>query len=124
MNRVHWSYKPIAVEIETSHQCNILCNACAIKEDIKKGENKLPANEILNFLYQCKDQKIIGYSLTGGEPFLDFSLIKLIIQNSPIDLIKINTNGFIFSSPKKTTQILKELKEAGFGEKNKKMKPR
>jgi sulfatase maturation enzyme AslB (radical SAM superfamily) len=118
----NWIYKPIAIEVEMTHQCNLFCGGCAIRDDIKRARHKLTEQEILDFLKQSKDSGIIGYSLTGGEPFLNFSLLKKIIFSAPIDLIKINTNGFIFSSPKKTKQVFEQLKQAGFGSRNTKLK--
>ena len=102
-----------------SHQCPILCKGCAIKKDIFKAKYKLNQNEILTVLKEAKKIGIKNYSLTGGEPFLDLTLLKNIINLSPLDLVKINTNAFIFSSPQKTKDIYRQLLETGFSLKNK-----
>lgn len=115
-------FHPCAIEIEISHRCPILCANCAIKEDIIKAKFSLNEIEILDILKQCKENNIYYYSLTGGEPFYDFELLLKIINKSPLDLIKINTNGFIFISPQKTRQVFQKLKDAGFGSRNKKIK--
>jgi MoaA/NifB/PqqE/SkfB family radical SAM enzyme len=119
--KYNWEYKPNSVEVEMSHHCNILCGGCAIREDVRRALYRFQEEEILDFLKQAKKVGILCYSLTGGEPFLNFDLLKNIIAKSPIDLIKINTNGFIFSSPKKTKIIFQELKDLGFSIRNKKI---
>jgi len=112
---------PNSVEIEISHGCVIVCKNCAIREDVIRNRYSLKEKEILDFLNQTKKLKIFAYSLTGGEPFMLFSLMKNIIRKSSLDLIKIDTNGYLFSTPKKVKEIFAELKTSGFGQ-NKKIK--
>jgi hypothetical protein len=115
-------FRPNSVEIEISHKCVIVCKNCAIKEDVIRNLYSLSEKEILDFLNQAKRLRIFAYSLTGGEPFLFFSLMKNVIRKTSLDLIKIDTNGYIFSTPQKTKQIFKEMKIAGFGIKNTKIR--
>ncbi len=106
-------------EIEITHRCNLRCSGCAIINDINKSKHELTGDQILNFLQQAKENKIFSYSLTGGEPFLNLKLLENVIKNSPINLFKINTNGYVFSTRKKTQRVLLKLKKSGFAVKNK-----
>jgi organic radical activating enzyme len=113
-----WRYLPVTVEIEMSHLCPVLCRGCAIGDDIKLAKYKLSFDEINSVLNQANDLGIKNYSLTGGEPFIDFPLLLKVIKNSPLDLVKINTNAYIFSSPNKTKEIYQQLLNASFSQKN------
>lgn len=116
------AYQPNVVEIEMSHLCNLRCPGCAIINDIKTAKYKLTDETILDVLKQAKREGINYYGLTGGEPFVNLDILKSIIEKAPLDLIKINTNGYIFSSTEKAKKIIKELKDHGFGIRNKKIK--
>ena len=112
-------YRPKALEIEMTYVCNLRCISCAILDDIKKGTFGFSAKEIISILSQLKSIGINYYSLTGGEPFVHYDILRSVIADAPIDLIKINTNGFYFSTPKIVRETLGELKESGFGLRNK-----
>lgn len=115
-------YHPKVVEIEMSYLCNLRCPNCAIINDIKAAKYRLSGQAILDILKQAQNEGINYYGLTGGEPFVTFDTLKFVIEKAPLDLMKINTNGFIFSSLKQAKRIIKELKESGFGMRNKKIK--
>ena len=115
-----WNYLPKVVEIEMSHQCPIICSGCAIREEIQRGEFKLSAREIFDVLNQAGELGIPNYSLTGGEPFLDLPLLGQVINQSELDLVKINTNAFTFTTPRVTREIFTELQQSGFAVRNKK----
>jgi MoaA/NifB/PqqE/SkfB family radical SAM enzyme len=116
-------YKPVSLEIELTNKCNLRCKECAISEDIRKGEHGLNADILLNILEEASKLGMYAYSLTGGEPFLRFGdMLKIINTADKMDCYKIQTNGTCFVDGRKSVEILKKLKDAGFGEKNRYVK--
>lgn len=114
-------YAPRVVEIEMSHKCNLRCDGCAILGDVIADKYTIEEAKIQNFIQQMAENNLEAYALTGGEPFLFFKSVKKIIKESPIDLLKIDTNGFFFSSYTFSLKIFEELKAAGIAN-NKKLK--
>ena len=55
-------YKPVAIEIEITTQCNLQCSACGILNDIKKPKT-LRAQDIVKFLNKA-NKGIYAYSIT------------------------------------------------------------
>lgn len=118
-----WFYKPVAVEIEMTHVCNLRCAGCAIIEDVEKGYDGFSVDKIISFLKECADTSVYCYALTGGEPLVFMDRVCRIIAESPIDILKIHTNGKPFTTEKRAVEILRQLKEAGFGTKNRHVNP-
>lgn len=80
-------------------------------------------DKIKEILTTSKHNGIYCYALTGWEPFLEYeNMLELIEEMPEIDLFKIQTNGYIFSSLEKSKVILEEMKSKGFGQ-NKHIKP-
>jgi hypothetical protein len=115
-------YQPRILEIEMSHFCNLRCPGCAVLPEMIAHKHKLSAESLLSLLSEAEQAGITGYSLTGGEPFLDVPLLLQVLKQSPLDLIKINSNGFIFATEKSTRRVFSQLRDAGFGIKNKRHK--
>lgn len=121
----NYFYKPVGIEIEVTNECNLKCPGCPIIMD-KYGIPKvfLGDKQIINTLKNCKETGIFAYSLTGGETFLKFDIVKKVISvDHGMDLYKLNSNGTFFRTIPLTKKILSELKEAGFDKKNKYIKP-
>lgn len=118
-------YKPIGIEVEVTNVCNLKCRGCSlIIDEIDKPKDILKDEEFITVLKECKKLGMFGYSLTGGETFLQFDRVKKILSaDHGLDIYKINTNGSFFKTPSMTTNYLLQLKEAGFGTKNKYIKP-
>lgn len=117
-------YKPVGIELEITNQCNLRCRGCPIIVDEEKTTDTLINKDFINLLIEAKKSDFIAYSITGGEPFLKFQLIKTIIKSGHgLDLYKLNTNCSFFKTPDLTKKYLEQLKESGFGEINKYIKP-
>ena len=119
-----WFYKPVMLEIELTHRCNLRCKNCAIIEDIKKTSDLgLKVTDVQKILKEANEIGLYCYSITGGEPFLRAEdICRIISSEIPIDCYKIQTNGVVFADEKKTINILEKLKSSGFSVKNKYLK--
>jgi MoaA/NifB/PqqE/SkfB family radical SAM enzyme len=114
-----WFYKPVMIDIELTHRCNLRCAQCDILEDVKKGLWGLEADIVIDLLQQAEKAGIYCYGLTGGEPFLRLpDILKIIERSSQLDCHKIQTNGTIFTNPARTERVLRKLHAAGFGSRN------
>lgn len=113
-------YRPKVLEIELSHTCNLRCSGCAILPDIIANKHILTIETITSFLKEAEQLGFTGYSLTGGEPMLHFDTILRLIEESTLELCKINTNGYIFATEKSTRRTYEALLRAGMGLNNKK----
>lgn len=117
-----FSFRPCAVEVELTHRCNLLCDECAILDDVKRGEYGLPPEQILGFLREAEKFGIYAYSLTGGEPLLRFDDLCTIISESPLDCFKIQTNGTFYNNRMRGREIMERLTASGFGSRNRYVK--
>lgn len=117
-------YKPIGIELEITNLCNLKCQGCPIiNDELTKPQDILTDEEFIQVLKKCKQLGIFAYSITGGEPFLKFNLIKKILKaNVGLDLYKLNTNGSFFRTINITKNYLNELQLSGFGESNRYIK--
>jgi hypothetical protein len=121
---LNYFYKPVGIELEITHDCNLKCQGCPIIWDQKKIKDILISQDYIDILKDCSKQSIFAYSLTGGETFLKFDVVKKIIaSNHGLDLFKLNTNGSFFKSSKLAKKYFLELKTAGFVSQNKFIKP-
>lgn len=118
-------FTPIGVELEITNVCNLRCRGCAlIIDEEDKPKDVLSTEEYIDSLRQCKKAGMIGYSITGGEPFLFFDrLLELLSAHHELDLYKINTNGSAFTTPEKTKLLFSRLKKTGIETKNRYIKP-
>lgn len=93
------TYKPIGIELEITNQCNLRCSGCPIIVGGEKTEDTQSDEDILNVMRQAKKSHLFAYSVTGGEPFLEFASVKKIISNSHgLDLYKLHTNDSFFKT--------------------------
>lgn len=83
--------KPVSIEIEITHQCNLHCAYCYADSTSKYAAIDLDSwINILN-LFHKKHARVL--TITGGEPLLYNHLITLIDQVHEKYIIEINTNG-------------------------------
>lgn len=119
-----WFFKPIGIEFEITGKCNLQCEGCAQQLDFPKLKDTLTTEQISSTIQSLSSIGAFAYSLTGGEAFLYLPRICEIISFLPeVDIYKLNTNGFRFTSKKASLDILKQLKKAGFGVVNKDILP-
>lgn len=95
------------IRVEVNFTCNLACDYCLVFKNQLKQLNKVmslnTANEIIKFYKRnIKDGSVM---ISGGEPFLNWSVVKLFIEKIK-DPIKIFTNGTIL-----TPEILSILKK-------------
>lgn len=119
----NWFYKPVAVEVEITQACNLRCMGCSIIEDVEAGYDGFSVEKIISFLKECSQTSVYCYGLTGGEPLMFLGRVCRIIEESPIDILKIHTNGKSFSTITRAKDILEKLRDSGFGVKNQYIKP-
>lgn len=100
-----WVYRPLGMELEITAACNLGCAGCAVE----KSANVLSTEIIEKIFAGVAGTGIAFYTLTGGEPFQSFDRLLEIIKIAPLDLYKINTNGFAFDTIQNTEKLLTRL---------------
>ena len=90
-----WLYRPLNSEIEITDSCNDSCPHCGMSAKGMNGTS-YTSDELTDYIEQLHDNGIISYSITGGEPFLEFGNILAMMRASAghVDICKITSNGF------------------------------
>ena len=94
------------MELFITEDCNLRCHYCFVR---KKSQNRMPpkvAFEAIDFfVMESRDKKTLNITLFGGEPLLEFSLIREIVQyaenianlNGKKISFNMTTNGTLFT---------------------------
>ena len=92
---ISWKYRPINSEIEITSRCNQSCPHCGMSANKYNGIS-YSEHQLTEYVTQLYDNGIISFSITGGEPFLEFSNMLKMIEKSrgKVDVCKITSNGF------------------------------
>lgn len=95
-----WVYRPINSEIEITSCCNQSCPHCGMAANRHHGI-RYQEEQLLNYVRQLHENGILSFSITGGEPFLEFPNMLRMIEESrgKVDVAKITTNGFWGNDP-------------------------
>lgn len=90
-----WCYRPINSEIEITNCCNQACPHCGMAANGMKGISYSKA-ELTSYIEQLYENGIISFSITGGEPFLEFDHMLSMFHTArkKVDICKITSNGF------------------------------
>lgn len=112
-------YRPVHLELELTHKCNLLCPDCTIKDDIIIWEYGISNILLKKIFEEASNLWFYSYSFTGGEPFMRFEdMCDVINSTSKLDCYKIQTNWVIFSQESIVEKYLLNLKNSWFGSKN------
>jgi len=88
------------VSLLLTHKCNLDCPYCYQAESFKSEDGVMSretADKALRFAFsECSDAEIT-VSLFGGEPFLNFDLLKYLVENYPQIRFVVTTNGKILT---------------------------
>lgn len=105
-------YPPLKqIRIEVTQKCNQKCKYCYVEYLTKQKSGKeISFEEIKNIIIESVKQGLKTVSLTGGEPFLRYNLIKKVIKFS---LSKGLETGILTNATLTTKNQLKELKKLG-----------
>jgi hypothetical protein len=119
-----WFYKPVGIEVEITNKCNLKCSGCGQRDETIRPDDVLKAEEYISILKQTTSTPIFACSITGGETLLFLEMVKKILRevHGSVDIYKLNSNSYRFVNDQITTDVLKQLKENGFGEGNKYIK--
>lgn len=92
---VSWKYRPINSEIEITSRCNQSCPHCGMSANKHNGIS-FSEQQLTDYVTQLYDNGIISFSITGGEPFIEFSNMLKMIEKSrgKVYVCKITSNGF------------------------------
>ena len=116
-------YKHLAVGtslhiVSLSKDCNLQCKYCFMSATKNKGflMSKSTAEKVVDFIFQSPS-KLIEIHFTGGEPFLNFEVMKFIVERAK-ELNKKKNKKLIFSLTTNLTilnnEIISFLKENNF----------
>lgn len=107
----NWVYRPINSEIEITSSCNQSCPHCGMAANQHQGLC-YSEDQLKDYIQQLYDNGIISYSITGGEPFIEFPNMLRMIEASrgKVDVCKITSNGFWGSNP---SYYFEKLVQAG-----------
>jgi hypothetical protein len=118
----HW-YRPVTVDLELTHRCNLRCEPCAIINDVERGYDGLSGDDIVAILKSFEGTSVFSYSLMGGEAMLRVDDICRILSEVDLDFNRIVTNAKVFSSRARARSLLERLALAGLGTRNKHLRP-
>ncbi|MEM1583859.1 MAG: radical SAM protein [Nitrososphaerota archaeon] len=119
---------PTSCGILFSYRCNSECRHCMYACSPRWSNDWITINDLKTILSQLSDKIMpspygvsrvgINYGLhfTGGEPFLNYSLLLEAVEIAKehgIPSTFVETNSFWCMDPEKTIERLRELKEAG-----------
>ncbi len=119
---------PISCGIFLSYRCNSECRHCMYACSPRWSNDWIPISDLKNILSQLADKILpspygvsrvgVNYGLhfTGGEPFLNYSLLLEAVKvacDYGIPSIFVETNSYWCTDPEKTVERLRELKSLG-----------
>lgn len=96
------------IEIATTYDCNLNCQHCSA-ETLKSNEPKMTLEDYKKLGEECKKYGVTLVSFTGGEPFVDPRIEKIVTFFHPEEtVIGFTTNGTLLSRER-----IKWLKKLG-----------
>ena len=90
---------PGQLVIQLTDICNAHCPQCGMRSTNKFQRSKLPVDDVKRILDAAAQNGVKAVSFTGGEPFLFFDELCLLINYAGqlgIEYIRTGTNGFLF----------------------------
>lgn len=112
-------YKPISINIQGDLFCPVGCHACGISAQKSRSQSvSIPLEQRFNLLDQAVELGFLSYlgCIGNAEPFTSLDLLKTFIvrYGQKIDLTKINTSCFTFTSEHHAKQQLRQLIDTGW----------
>jgi MoaA/NifB/PqqE/SkfB family radical SAM enzyme len=92
---------PGQVVIQITNYCNAACPQCGMRKDAAIQRFRLHEYQIKTILDQCVRCGIDAVSLTGGEPFINLTVILELLDygvRRGIRYLRSGTNGYMFAS--------------------------
>jgi uncharacterized Fe-S cluster-containing radical SAM superfamily protein len=90
---------PGQLVIQITDKCNAHCPQCGMRSTEKYQRTKLPFDDVKRILDAAAQNGVQAVSFTGGEPFLFFDELRLLMRHAGqlgIEYIRTGTNGFFF----------------------------
>lgn len=88
---------PIHVHWEITHRCNLKCMHCYIRKNPIKKE--LKTREIIKIINDIGKNKVFRLSISGGEPFLRYDILKILKEAKKYKIItSISSNGWFITN--------------------------
>jgi MoaA/NifB/PqqE/SkfB family radical SAM enzyme len=90
---------PGQLVIQLTDKCNAHCPQCGMRSTEKYQRTKLPLDDVKRILVAAAQNRVQAVSFTGGEPFLFFDELCLLMKHAGqlgIEYIRTGTNGFFF----------------------------
>lgn len=95
----------VAVNIWVTNKCNLRCEYCYVdKTSVSMDDNT--SDEIIRFLIRNDNKNVRNINFHGGEPLLNFKIIKKIIET-----LELNGRQYVYSLTTNGTIISEEIKE-------------
>jgi len=94
---------PGQLVIQLTDKCNARCPQCGMRSTEKFQRTKLSLDEVKRIIDASAQNGVKAVSFTGGEPFLYFDELCLLIKYAGqlgIEYIRTGTNGFFFRNTK------------------------
>ncbi len=108
--------------IQLTDKCNARCPQCSMRASENYRRSTLSVDRIKRIIDCSVEQGVKAISFTGGEPFLYFDEIVLLLKyakDAGIKYTRTGTNGFLFAGPddvnfrSRITKMAESLAEAG-----------
>ncbi len=113
---------PGQLVIQLTDKCNARCPQCSMRVTENYGRSTLPMDRVKRIIDCSVEQGVKAISFTGGEPFLHFDEIVLLLKyakDAGIPYTRTGTNGFLFAGSdgvhyrSRITKIAESLAKAG-----------
>ncbi len=110
--------------MELTNKCNIQCDGCGQRDEVKRPDDALSIEEYIDIAKQAASLPLFAASITGGETLMFLDRIQVLLNaiSGVIDIYKINTNGYRFVTKDRARTIFQDLKKSGFGLQNRYIK--
>lgn len=108
------TFKPDYVSFAGTYQCNLACPHCCVPIE---WTDRLPIDTAIRFLENAHAFGIRRIGFTGGEPFVYPEFVIAVARRAAelgFKFDKVMTNGVWYHDETHLTQVLSDLRDAGF----------
>ncbi|HQR41589.1 MAG TPA: radical SAM protein, partial [Gemmatales bacterium] len=108
------SFRPDYVSFAGTYQCNLACPHCCVPIE---WEDRLPIEVAIRFLEDAHEYGIRRIGFTGGEPFVYPEFVIAVAKRAAelgFRFDKVMSNGVWYRDEAHLTQVLTDLRDAGF----------
>jgi uncharacterized protein len=96
-----------------TQDCNLNCAYCYQPKEFRQKDSNISKQVIddtIDFAMRTFDEQKIKFSIFGGEPFINFEMIKYLVDTYPMFRYVVTTNGLILSKNAEVREWVRQHK--------------